>query len=540
MKKQLKRWLGVLGVVAMGPVSAATLVEEYDLELDGVWRGELKFEPGWSLALGINIKEGILTLDSPNQGAFGDEPTSYTLSGNTVSFVEKKLKVSFKGRLEGDTLKGQFTQGKTVDIELQKLDASDRERQKFEASYKGDLIINKTATLPLQLNVAVVPGGYIGMLYSPSQHPEPIPLTEMVIDDKQISFKSPVLNASYSATFKNGAYEGTFIQGMERPLTLKKVTPGEEGQASVPKPKAGEHGGVRAVITPAGVETEFYADHNANTLYEIGSNTKTMVAYLLAKTIVDGNIKADATLADYWPEAPADITLVQLASHRSGLPRLPENLLLEETNYHDPYASYGRQQMQEALASVTPGEKNYLYSNFGFGALGEALALNADQPFVIVLAKELLMPLAMENTYVAITGIEDAAQLAQGFDLAGNPVSAWHFDAMAGAGAVVSTLDDMVSYVQAMMQKSAAKDPVMQLMLNPAEALGDCCSHPLGWMLEKDKKGRPFAWHAGQTAGFSSVIGFYLDGSRGMVLLNNQSIGIEEQMLHWLTEDDER
>ena len=58
-------------------------------------------------------------------------------------------------------------------------------------------------------------------------------------------------------------------------------------------------------------------------------------------------------------------------------------------------------------------------------------------------------------------------------------------------------------------------------------------------MLDKDKQGRPFAWHAGQTAGFACVIGFYLDGSRGMVLLNNQSIGVEEQMLEWLTGDGE-
>lgn len=535
MKKQLKRWLGVLGILAMGPVVAETLVEDYNSVLDGVWRGELKFQQGVSLALGININEGIMTLDSPNQGMFGREPTAFTLSGNKVSFEEKELKASFQGTLEGDTLKGQFTQGKTIDIALQKLDASDRERQKFEASYKGDLVIDKAATLPLQLNIAVVPDGYVGTLDSPAQNSYGIPLTEVVIDDKQIRFQSPMIKASYSATYKDGAYEGTFVQGMERPLTLKKVTPGEEDQSSVPKPQAGDHGGALAVITPSGVETEFYADHNAQTRYEIGSNTKTMVAYLLARAIADGKVKADATLNDYWATAPDDITLVQLATHHSGLPRLPENLLLEEGSYHDPYAHYGRQQMQEALGSVTPGEKTYLYSNFGFGVLGETLAINADTDFANLLQEELLAPLQMANTTVALAGKPDSPKLVQGFDFAGNPVSAWHFDSMAGAGAVVSNLDDMVKYVQAMMQKSAAKDPVMQLMLNPAESLGNCCPHPLGWMLEKDKKGRPFAWHAGQTAGFTSVIGFYLDGSRGMVLLNNQAIDTDGQILTWLT-----
>lgn len=534
MKKQLKRWLGILGVVAMGP-AMAQVVEDYNPALDGQWRGELKLQQGVSLALGINIAEGKVTLDSPNQGMFGHAPTMFTLSGDSLSFEEKDLKASFKGTLEGETLKGQFSQGKTIDITLQKLDASDRERMVFEGGYVGDLVIDKTATLPLKLNVAVLPEGYLGTLDSPAQHSYGIPLTEIKINAQAVSFQSSMIDASYSAEYQDGAYVGTFVQGMKRPLTLKKVTAGEEDQASVPKPQAGEHGGALAVITPDGVETQFYADHNAQTLYEIGSNTKTMVAYLLARAIADGHLKADARLADYWPEAPEAITLVQLASHHSGLPRLPQNLVLQESTYADPYAGYGRQELQEALAGVTPGEQIYLYSNFAYGALGETLARHADTTLAELLQRQLLQPLQMDNTYVALAGREDSPHLAQGYDAMGKPVDAWHFDAMAGAGAVVSNLDDMVKYVQAMMQKSAAKDPIMQLMINPEASLGDCCRHPLGWMLDKDKQGRPFAWHAGQTAGFTSVIGFYLDGSRGMVLLNNQSIGVEEQMLEWLT-----
>ncbi len=538
MKKQLKRWLSILGVVAMGP-AVAQVVEDYNPALDGQWRGELKFEQGVSLALGINIDEGKITLDSPNQGMFGREPTAYTLSGDKVIIEEKELKASFEGTLEGNTLTGKFTQGKTISIELQKLDAGDRERLVFEGGYAGDLIIDKTATLPVKLNVAVLPDGYLGTLDSPAQHSYGIPLTDMQINAESVSFQSPMINATYSAEYKDGAYVGTFVQGMERPLTLKKVAAGEEGQTSAPKPQAGEHGGARAVITPDGVETQFYADHNAQTLYEIGSNTKTMVAYLLAKAAVEGDLKADARLATYWPDAPDAITLAQLASHHSGLPRLPANLTLDEASYSDPYAGYDRQQLREALTNVEIGENIYLYSNFGFGVLGETLAIQADTNFADLLQRELLKPLHMSDTYVAHSEKKDSPKLAQGFDLLGNPVNAWHFDAMAGAGSVVSNLDDMVRYVQAMMEKSAAGDPVVQLMLNPAEVLGECCTQPLGWMLEKDSEGRPFAWHAGQTAGFTSVIGFYLDGSRGMVFLNNQSIGVEESMLEWLTGDGE-
>ena len=517
--------LGIMGALAINASATDSTGSGngYSSELDGRWRGALVFPQGASLTLGINIEQGEMTLDSPNQGMFGRKPTQFSLDGNSVSFTEKELNASFEGVLEDGRLKGRFLQGKHVDIELQKLDAADRERLVFEGSYRGDLIINKTGTLPLQLNVAVLADGYLGTLDSPAQHSYAIPLTELSISDQTVSFQSPMIQASYTGRFRGGAYRGTFVQGMERELDLKKVSADEEGQASVPKPQAGDHGGALAVITPQGVDKQFYAGHDAATLYEIGSNTKTMVAYLLARALAAGKVSASTSLSDIWPAAPADITLVELASHRSGLPRLPPNMRLDETTYADPYAHYDGALLHKALAELVPGEKGYLYSNFGFGVLGEALAENSGLSFSELLNEQLLKPFAMADTYVA-TGAGDAAKLAQGYDVMGEPVSAWHFDALAGAGAVVSSLDDMIKYLQSLMAQDVDTKKLIGIMLEPAKHLGECCTHPLGWMLDSDEQGRPYAWHAGQTAGFTSVIGFYLDGSRAMVWLNNQSI----------------
>lgn len=531
MNALLKKSLKLIGLGAFACVSVQAQSDDYAPELNGSWRGVLEFPPGVKLALGVNINDGQITLDSPNQGSYDMAPTEYRLVGTEISFSKKELNASFSGQLDNGQLRGTFKQGKPVPIALQKLDASDRERMALEGRYSGDLIINGSANLPLVLNVAVLPEGFLGTLDSPAQQSYTIPLTNLNIDPTRVSFESPMIHASYNGEFKDGAYRGTFVQGMERPLDLRKEKPGEEGLPTVPKPQAGKHGGAQAVITRDRVETEFFADHNANTQYEIGSNTKTMVAYTLAQLLREGRVTPDSQVGDYWPEVKDSITLVDLASHHSGLPRIPENMLSGSESFTDPYAHYNDQLLQSALQNVSLHREGYVYSNFGYGVLGQALAREEKVSFATLLQRRVFTPLNMRGTYVALAASGDQPSLAQGFNVLDEPVAPWHFDALAGAGAVVSTLDDMVKYLQAMLRLAREDDPLLATMLTPERILGQCCPHPLGWVLAQDSQGLDYAWHAGMTAGFSSVIGFYLDGSRAMVLLNNQSIGLSQENL---------
>ncbi|MCP8899288.1 serine hydrolase domain-containing protein [Gilvimarinus xylanilyticus] len=531
MNALLKKSLILIGLGVFACASVQAQTDDYASELNGSWRGLLEFPQGVHLALGVNINNGHITLDSPNQGSYDMAPTEYRLAGTEVSFSKKELNASFRGQLKNGQLHGTFKQGKAVPISLQKLGASDRERMALEGRYTGDLVIDGSASLPLVLNVAVLPEGFVGTLDSPAQQSYTIPLTNLNIDQNRVSFESPMIHASYKGDFKDGAYRGTFVQGLERPLNLRKEKPGEEAQSAIPKPQAGKHGGAQAVITRDHVDTEFFADHNADTLYEIGSNTKTMVAYTLAQMLRDGRITPASQVGDYWPEVKDPITLVDLASHHSGLPRLPENMLSSAESFTDPYALYDDQLLQSALQNVSLNREGYLYSNFGYGVLGQALAREEKVSFEQLLQGRVFAPLGMSNTYVALSAQRDKPRLAQGYNVMDEPVAPWHFDALAGAGAVISNLDDMVKYLQAMLKLACDDSPLLATMLNPAQTLGECCPHPLGWMIEQDSKGRDYAWHGGMTAGFSSVIGFYLDGSRAMVLLNNQSIALSQKNL---------
>ncbi|MGB3725611.1 MAG: serine hydrolase, partial [Glaciecola sp.] len=101
-------------------------------------------------------------------------------------------------------------------------------------------------------------------------------------------------------------------------------------------------------------------------------------------------------------------------------------------------------------------------------------------------------------------------------------VAPWTLNAASGAGAVVSTLDDMIKYTQHVMAEVKNDTALARTLFTPYTNMSACCEQALGWILLKDKKGKTYAWHNGMTGGFSAFMGFYLDGSRAIVMLNNQ------------------
>ncbi|MGM0907363.1 MAG: serine hydrolase domain-containing protein [Pseudomonadota bacterium] len=512
----------------------ALQAKEYQEELEGVWRGELVLQEGVSISLGINISNGQLTLDSPNQGMFDHQPTKFSVKDNKIEFTDTSLSASYQGELNNGQLEGTFTQGKKRSITLHKLTQEDKARLTYEATYKGDLPVSEGSSLPLQVNIAVVHGGYIATLDSPAQQSFGIPLTNVHIDNNTLSFKSPMIQANFNGKKTTKGYEGTFNQGQEFSLTLKKAS-SDDKQTNVPAPELGDHGAAVAIIEQDEIKTQFYGEHDHNTQYEIGSVTKTMVAYLLAHAVVNETTTLDTPVNEFWPQAPGAITLRQLATHHSGLPRLPENLL-SKADQTDPYAHYGQSELKSALAELEPGANNYEYSNFGYGLLAESLAKNAEKTFPELLNDVVFETFSMPDTYVATSKENTPGSLSQGHNVLGDVVPHWHFQSLAGAGAVVSTLSDMANYTRVLMRKNAEGDTTVEQLLAPQKTIEGCCQQALAWLISEDEDGKAYAWHNGQTAGFSSFVGFYLDGSRAVVVLNAQSIPVNDEAIKRLTQ----
>jgi serine-type D-Ala-D-Ala carboxypeptidase/endopeptidase len=281
---------------------------------------------------------------------------------------------------------------------------------------------------------------------------------------------------------------------------------------------------------------------NAGSVFEIGSITKVFTATLLADMIERGEVGLDDPVSKYLPDGvlvPAwngrPITLLDLATHRSGLPGLPDDFI-PPANLADPYGSYGIDQLYGFLSRHQlrrePGSEAE-YSNLGYGLLGHALARAAGAPFRELMRERILEPLGMTDTGWTEEGVL-AHRLAEGHKH-GRVVRRWTTtEAFDGAGGLRSTVPDMLKFVEANV--GPAGSPLERALRATHRDRGphrDEVRIGLGWMLE-DGDGRTIVRHGGSSAGFSAMVGFDLDRGVGFVRLTNTGRFPDNVGLHLL------
>jgi len=296
-------------------------------------------------------------------------------------------------------------------------------------------------------------------------------------------------------------------------------------------------GMVAAVIEPSGTRIVAYGKLakddarplNGDTVFEIGSITKVFTALLLADMAQRGEVKLDDPISKYLPEgvkAPLrngkEITLAELATHTSGLPRLPGNLKPEDPA--NPYADYSADRLYAFLETYQlprdPGEK-WEYSNLATGLLGHLLSLRAGKDFETLVVSRIAAPLGMASTRITLTP-EMKERMAAGYNASLQPARNWDFLALAGAGALRSTANDLITFLAANLgYKKSPLQPAMAAMLEvrlPGPALN--FQQALGWhILQHD--GRDLIWKDGGTLGFGSFIGFDAKARVGVVVPAN-------------------
>ncbi len=284
-----------------------------------------------------------------------------------------------------------------------------------------------------------------------------------------------------------------------------------------------------AHLTSSGEDVR-YAGFGADehTEFEIGSITKTFTAVLFAQAIERGEVSTDTTLGELFDSAAgaaAEVTLLQLATHTSGLPRLPpENPLpnlITAALHTDPYTE-SADDLLAGLADIsTPtavaadtgaGE----YSNYGYALLGLALAEAAGADYPRLLQERILTPLGMDHTYLPVSRGGLKAGAPRGLTAGGIPASPWTMGASAPAGGIRSTAADMTRYLQAVMNtelpgSAAATTP--HALFDEGRQIG------YGWLIEAQAD-PALTFHTGGTGGFRAVTGFTSDGA-GLVVLSD-------------------
>jgi len=288
---------------------------------------------------------------------------------------------------------------------------------------------------------------------------------------------------------------------------------------------------------------------DGDTVFEIGSVSKVFTAALLADMAARHEVSLDDPISKYLPagmKTPSrggrSITLVDLATQSSGLPRLPDNLAPKDPS--NPYADYTVEKLYDFLSRYEltrdVGER-YEYSNLGVGLLGHLLARRAGMSYEELLTKRILEPLGMRDTAITLSP-SMKERLAVGHDAGGRVVPNWDLPTLAGAGALRSTVNDLLKFVEANANASAnvsgtwAETDLPRAALRDAQRVRRPTGMPnldigLAWHVFH-KFGVDLVWHNGGTGGYHSWIGFLPGAGVGAVVLSNSSTEIDDIGLH--------
>ncbi len=259
-------------------------------------------------------------------------------------------------------------------------------------------------------------------------------------------------------------------------------------------------------------------------VYEIGSITKTFTASLLSKAVSEGKADLDDPISEYitLPEKDYYPTLKKIVTHTSGYEetyinwKIVKNFLTGQKNH---YYGINKDVLTKELANVAIKERDYdfQYSNFGFAALGSVVESIYDSDFALLMNDFIINDLQLKNTKIS--------------DGTGDLKGYWDWkstDAYISAGAITSTINDMMQYIHMQMAEeipylSQTHKMITQVETNTkqyekwdirVDAVG------LGWMIDMKNN---FIWHNGGTTNFNSYAAFDKDKQIGVVILSNCS-----------------
>jgi CubicO group peptidase (beta-lactamase class C family) len=274
---------------------------------------------------------------------------------------------------------------------------------------------------------------------------------------------------------------------------------------------------------------------DVETVYEIGSITKVLTCIILARLEADGLVAVDDSIAEHLPQdlklppEVAAITLLQLATHTSGLPRVADNFekLIQEDAHTwegrgEYYAKYKKEDLYEDLRTVKlthkPGTQ-WEYSVIGMGTLGHILELQSGESYETLVQEIICGPLDMKDTTTTLSK-DQRNRMAIAYDSKGTPVPPWEFDVLGSQGAIRSTMKDMLTFAEANLK--ADDTELSAAMRNARQALfdGPGFGQGLGWWKFVMPKGD--AWvHDGATGAYRAFLGICEKPQVGLVLLSS-------------------
>jgi serine-type D-Ala-D-Ala carboxypeptidase/endopeptidase len=567
-----------IALLALAPRSASA---QKPANIAGDYSGMLS-----TLHLKLHLKaapDGVLsgTLDSPDQGANGIPCAEFHVDGANLSFTVPSVHGSWTGTVsaDGNTLSGTWNQGSPIALTFSR-DASGPAAKTFVPAAKpsrvdgfwlGELHAG-SATLRVQITVKSDSSGreYCS-LDSLDQGAMGLDCANVQFNGDSFTFDVPPVRGHWEGTLSadGNTLAGTWTQGKPLPLTfarqaaaiaLKPPPPPTYDPALAPFSAADLQsvldkdlakslaGGELAPSTGIGVSIGVvkhgerrvfsYGAAKPDSIFEIGSMTKTFTGLILAQMIEQGKVKIDEPVRELLPPGTVakpsgpEITLVDIATQHSGLPRLPDNM--DPADPKNPYSDYSPEKLYAFLKQhgvARPADAGFLYSNLGFGLLGQALSVRAGVSYGELLKDEVTAPLGLTDTTIALSPAQQSRFLpAHDGDL--RPSNPWDLNAISGAGAIRSTAGDMLTYLEAQLHPDSVKLAAGRGARTLPEAIQ--LTHQLradampgmrigfAWLYVANTGAY---WHNGATGGYSSYGFFNPEKDCAAVVLVNRTVG---------------
>jgi CubicO group peptidase (beta-lactamase class C family) len=532
---------------------------------------------GGALHVKLHIKvdaAGAITgsLDSTDQGAMGIPCADFKLDGQNLTFAVPAVNGKWKGTVTTTGLEGTWDQGapQTLNFTRDTFVAASKPSA-VDGIWLGTLTAG-TASLRIQILVKSDAAGHeFCSMDSLDQGAMGIDCSNVVFTAPDFSFEVPAVHGNWAGKLSadGNTLTGTWTQG--QPLTLNftrqatAITPAPPAppkfDAALPPVsaadlqsvldkdladalKSGElapstGAGVSIGVIDHGVRRVFtYGTAKPDSIFEIGSVTKTFTTLILSQMVEQQKVRFDDPVRTLLPPGTVakpsgdEITLLDLATQHSGLPRMPDNFHPADSN--NPYADYKPADLYAFIAKIgvaKPAKPGFLYSNLGVGLLGQALSVHAGIPYPELLKQEVTTPLGLKDTTVALTP-EQQARFIPGHSGDHLPAHAWDLDALAGAGAIRSTAPDMLAFLEANLHPeslkavgdSPAAKTISAALIQQHELRADVgpgMRIALAWLHEDDSGNY---WHNGATGGYSSYVFFNPKADYAAVVLLNATL----------------
>jgi serine-type D-Ala-D-Ala carboxypeptidase/endopeptidase len=304
---------------------------------------------------------------------------------------------------------------------------------------------------------------------------------------------------------------------------LLSAVPGSPGTAV-----AARHGDRELLLVAGTTARDGPHPIRPDTRFEVGSVTKSFTALLLAEMVARGEVRYDEPVDRYLPVAGHGITLEHLATHTSGLPRLPPGLMRAALPswFTNPYRAYGPDRVLAAMNRTRrhpPGEK-VRYSNFAVGLLGHALAAAANGSYEELLTDRVLRPLELHDTDCR------AAPQATGYRR-GKPRPPWEIPGLPGAGALRTTATDLLRFLTAhLMPHTTPLAVALTEVVRPRVAASGTTDLALVWNV-RHRPGYDLVFHSGGTRGFTAFAGFSSQTRTALVTLTNTGPELRDKLI---------